>query len=119
MKNVKKGIKNMLFGGITGAVNGFFGAGGGIVCVPFLMKTGMERKMAHINAVAVILPITLASSINYILQGHTRLTDCLVFLPGGIIGAILGTYLMKKISTKALRRIFGVFMVWAGWRLLG
>lgn len=118
MKNNKKRLKNMLFGGTIGAVNGFFGAGGGIVCVPLLMKTGMDRKTAHANAVAIILPITLASAINYILQGHTKITDCLIFLPGGIIGAILGTFLMKKISTKALRCVFGAFMVWAGWRLL-
>lgn len=118
MKKYAKLFKKFLFGGIIGAVNGFFGAGGGIICVPLLITAGFERKKAHANAVAVILPIALVSSVNYLLQGHMKIANCLIFLPGGIVGALLGTFLMKKIPTDALKRIFGVFMVWAGWRLI-
>lgn len=118
MKKIKNCAKELAFGGIVGAVNGFFGAGGGILCVPLLMKSGFERKSAHTNAVAVILPITLVSTLNYILNGNVKISDCLIFLPGGVVGSLLGTYLIRKISTPVLKRIFGVFLVWAGWRLL-
>lgn len=110
--------KNSLLGGLIGAVNGFFGAGGGLVCVPLLMKMGFERKDAHANAVAVIFPITLISAINYLLQGHTQISESLIYLPGGIMGAVAGTCIMKKISPALIKKIFGAFMVWAGWRLI-
>lgn len=118
MKKFKSFGLKALAGALIGGVNGFFGAGGGLVCVPLLMKMGMERKMAHQNAVAVILPITLVSAATYILNGRVTVYDSLVYLPGGVIGAFVGTLIMKKISPAFIKRIFGAFMVWAGWRLI-
>lgn len=118
MKKSKTLALNIAFGSLIGAVNGFLGAGGGLVCVPLLMKTGIDRKSSHANAVAVIFPITLVSAISYLLQGRVRITDVLIYIPGGLIGAWLGTIIMKKISPVWIRRIFGVFMIWAGWRLM-
>lgn len=116
----KRGVflKQILSGSAIGVVNGLFGAGGGILCVPLLMKTGMERKDAHKNAVAVILPITLVSAISYIYKGHVIITDALKYIPGGLLGAIVGSLLISKLPQKWIRRIFGAFMVWAGWRLI-
>ena len=118
MKKSVKILKNSLFGVLIGGVNGFFGSGGGILCVPLLMKSGFERKAAHANAVAVILPITTISAVNYLLRGYVNFKDSLYFIPGGIIGAFLGAWLMKKLSTNVIRKIFGAFMIWAGWRLI-
>ncbi len=118
MKKNKKIAVKAAFGGLIGAVNGFLGAGGGLICVPLLMKIGMERKVAHANAVAVIFPITLVSAVCYMLQGRVELNDAIIYIPGGLIGAFLGTIIMKKISPNLIRRIFGGFMIWAGWRLI-
>lgn len=118
MKKIKLLGKNSFLGGLIGVVNGFFGAGGGLVCVPLLMKMGFERKDAHANAVAVIFPITFISAVNYILRGYVDIGDSLIYLPGGIIGALVGTRIMKKISPRLIKKLFGIFMVWAGWRLI-
>lgn len=118
MKNFKSKSKNYLKGGLIGAVNGFFGAGGGLACVPLLMKMGFKRKDAHANAVAVIFPITLVSAVNYLCRGYVNLEQSLVYLPGGILGAFVGTLIMKKISPGLIRKIFAAFMIWAGWRLI-
>lgn len=118
MKKGKNFLKNALFGVLIGGINGFFGSGGGIVCVPLLVKSGFERKQAHANAVAVILPITTISAVNYLLRGYVNIKDSIYFIPGGIIGAFLGAWLMKRLSTNAIRKIFGAFMIWAGWRLI-
>ena len=93
----------------VGLVNGLFGAGGGMIAVPLLQKLGLERKQAHANAVAVAL---------YLMKGYVSLPDSLIFIPGGIAGSLLGTLIMKKISPKWLKRIFGGFMIYAGVRLL-
>lgn len=118
MKKFKPFGKNFLLGALIGGVNGFFGAGGGMICVPLLIKMGMERKIAHANAVAVIFPITLISAISYILQGRVAVSESLIFLPTGLLGSLCGTFIMKKISPEFIQKIFGGFMVWAGWRLI-
>lgn len=107
-----------LAGIAVGAVNGLLGAGGGMIAVPLLMKLGLDRKSAHSNAVAVILPITVLSAVIYIFNGYVTVKSALPFLPGGLLGALLGTYCLKKISPSLLKRIFGIFMVYAGVRLL-
>lgn len=119
MKNCnKENLVTALSGLSVGFVNGLLGAGGGIIAVPLLKKLGLERKEAHANAVAVILPITLLSAALYLFKGYVSLSDSLAFIPGGLIGSIIGTYCLRKISPVWLKRIFGGFMVYAGVRLL-
>lgn len=118
MKKFGFSAKRLLLGAIIGTFNGLFGAGGGILCVPVLIKEGFDRKTAHKNTVAVILPITVASAVLYIIFGRVTIAEGLKYVPGGIIGSFIGTYIMSKIKPKWIRRIFGGFMVWAGWRLM-
>ncbi|MEE1330470.1 MAG: sulfite exporter TauE/SafE family protein [Acutalibacteraceae bacterium] len=118
MKINKNGIMTAVSGVLIGAVNGLFGAGGGMLAVPLLTKLGLERKQAHANAVAVILPITVLSAFFYVFRGYVTVKESLVFIPGGVTGALIGTYCLKKISSVWLKRIFGAFMVYAGVRLL-
>lgn len=114
----KNFMKNTLKGVLIGVVNGLFGAGGGMLAVPLLKKGGMEVKESHANAVAVILPITVISGIIYLWKGYVSFSDALPFIPAGVIGSILGTLILKKISPFWLKRIFGGFMVYAGIRLI-
>ena len=113
----KKGLISFLFGLLIGAVNGLLGAGGGMLTVPILKKTGFDQKSAHKNAVAVILPITLISAVLYVLGGRVKILDALPFVPLGLIGAVAGTLVMQKISAGILKKIFALFMIWAGARL--
>ena len=51
--------KFALAGALTGAVNGFFGGGGGCVLVPLLTGVcGLEPKKAFATSVAVVLPLS-------------------------------------------------------------
>lgn len=101
-----------------GLINGLLGAGGGMLAVPLLKKLGLEQKQAHANAVAVILPISILSAALYMVKGYVNLGDAMPYIPAGVAGALIGTYFLKKISPLWLKRIFGVFMVYAGVRLL-
>lgn len=114
----KDGLLTAGAGLAVGLVNGLLGAGGGMIAVPLLQRLGLERKQAHANAVAVILPITVLSAALYLMKGYVSLPDSFIFIPGGIAGSLLGTLIMKKISPKWLKRIFGGFMIYAGVRLL-
>ena len=118
LKRIKKHLKSASLGVIVGLVNGVFGAGGGMLAVPLLKKSGLDQKSAHANAVAVILPITVISAILYLVKGTVSLSDSFTFIPTGLIGSVLATFALKKLSNDWLRRIFGGFMIYAGFRLL-
>lgn len=113
MKNTAK------FGGgvLIGVINGLLGAGGGTIAVPLLKKSGMNQNEAHANSIALIMPLTVMSAILYLYKGYVNVPEALPFLPLGIIGSFAGTYLLQKISPTLLQRIFGIFMLWAGFRM--
>ena len=103
---------------LTGAVNGLLGAGGGMLAVPILKKQGLKTKQAHASSVAVILPLSAFSAAMYLLNGKVEIFDAVPFVPWGLLGAAVGTFLLKKISNRWLSAIFSALMVWAGIRLL-
>ncbi len=118
LKNIKKYLKPTVFGVGVGIVNGVFGAGGGMLAVPLLKKSGLEQKSAHANAVAVILPITVISAILYLIKGNVAFRDSFAFIPTGLLGSVIATFALQKFSNKLLQKIFAVFMIYAGIRLL-
>ena len=111
-------IKMGFFGIIIGIINGLLGAGGGMIAVPLLKSIGFEQKQAQENAIAVILPITILSAILYLFKDYVALNDALIYIPTGLMGAAIGTMIIKKISPKILKKIFALFMLYAGIRLL-
>ncbi len=102
----------------VGVVNGLLGAGGGMLAVPLLKRSGLSQKESHANAVAVILPISIMSAAVYMYKDYVNLIDALPYLPTGLLGAVLGTKFLSKISAVWLKRIFGALMIYAGIRLL-
>ena len=117
-EKIKKSLITYPLAFLTGIINSLLGAGGGMVAVPLLKKTGFSQKSAQANAIAIILPITVLSAVVYLWRGSVAVGDALPYIPGGLLGAIIGTKLLKKLSNKWLCRIFGGFMLWAGVRLL-
>jgi uncharacterized membrane protein YfcA len=111
-------ISKFISGFLIGTVNILLGAGGGMLTVPLYRRMDMSQKQAQINAVATILPITIVSAIIYLKNGDVKLTDTYIYLIPGLIGSIMGTFLIKKLSNNILNVIFSLFMIWAGLRLL-
>ncbi len=114
----KFNLKTAVYGISIGLVNGLLGAGGGMLAVPLLKNTGFEQKEAQENAIAVILPISVLSASLYLLRDYVNIADALPYIPTGLIGAVIGTVIIKKISPNLLKKLFGGFMIYAGIRLL-
>lgn len=114
----KKNLLSLGLGALIGLINGMLGAGGGMLAVPILKKCGLDKKSAHANAVAVILPITVVSAVMYIVKDYVSVSDAFKYVPTGIIGALIGTAIIRRISSLWLSGIFGGFMIYAGVRLL-
>ena len=109
----------IITGVVTGICSGLFGGGGGMIVVPMLaILLSLEEKKAHATAIAVILPLTMVSSVVYILSGNF---DFSIGLPVGIafiLGGGLGSFLLKKIPNKVLGIIFALVMIAGGVKLL-
>lgn len=105
-------------GFIAGIINGLLGAGGGMIIVPTLNKSGVETKKSHATSVAIILSICLVSSFFYLKSGTVTIQDVYPYVIWGVIGSIIGAYLLTKIKDVWLHRIFGALMLWAAYRML-
>lgn len=117
MKKTNKWFFAML--GLTaGILNGLFGAGGGIVVVPLLEKADIEPQKAHATSICIILVLSIISTVVYWKNGNIPFVETLYYIPAGLIGAIAGAFLLKKISNDLLKRIFGIVIVISGIRLL-
>ena len=107
-----------IIGGVTGIANGLFGSGGGMLSVPLLESTGLEAKKAHASSIAITLALSIVSTVIYSIRGHINYSLALKFVPLGLLGAIIGSWLLKKISNKLLKKIFGVILIISGIRML-
>lgn len=108
-----------LSGAAAGIVNGLFGAGGGMVLVPMLIKLcKVEDKKAFSSAISIILPLSLVSLFVYYTKSVFPLREAAPYLAGGLLGGILGGILFKKTSVNFLHKFFGILILWGGFRLI-
>ena len=98
----------VLGGFLAGVANGLLGAGGGMVIVPMLRKSGLPVVKSHATSVAVILPICVLSAGLYLFRGSVTIGQSLPYLPWMLAGSV----------RMLLRRLFGALMLWAAWRML-
>ncbi len=116
---IKKNIVLIILGGVIGFLNGFFGGGGGMVCVPALEKfLNLENKRAHATAIAVIFPLSLVSCAVYIFKGAIESLPLLTVGLGVLLGGIIGSIALKILPGKTIRLIFAFVMLAGGIRLL-
>lgn len=101
----------------AGLMNGFLGAGGGIILVPLLISwVGLQTKQAFATSVFIILPISIVSAIFYFTNGNIDLRQALPYLAGGFLGGILCGKYFKKLPVNWLRRAFGLLLIVGGVR---
>ena len=111
--------KCLLAGLATGFVNGFFGAGGGMVLVPLLIwLVGLPDKLAFSSAISIILPLCVVSLVIYGRHDMLPLSDALPYLLGGAGGGVLAGLWFQKIPAKWLHLALGALILLGGVRLL-
>ena len=116
---MKDKIKCIVTGLCAGMPNGFFGAGGGMILVPFFCKwIKIPERQAFATSVSVILPMSVGSAIVYLMRADFEFKDALPFLAGGIIGGILSGFVFKKVPTGLLRKALALFIIYGGVRSL-
>lgn len=105
-------------GAAAGAVNGLFGAGGGLVLVPMLgKKVGLAENERFPTSIAIIAPVCVTS---LLISGKWEISfgDILPYLLGSAVGGVVAGVWGRKIPTMWLHRFLGGIILWGGIRFL-
>ena len=109
----------LLMGAIIGFVNGFWGGGGGMICVPILMKViKLPAKKSHATTLFIMLPLSIASLIVYILNGSLNYYDAFRVGVGFVVGGAIGAVLLNKLSNFWISAIFSLIILAGGVKLI-
>lgn len=110
--------KTAAAGLFAGLCNALFGAGAGLLAVPYFRHQGIAQRHSQALSLAVTLPLSALSAAVYLGRGYVTLSDALRFWPAGLCGAAAGTLLLPRCSDRALQVLFALLMLWCGLRLL-
>jgi uncharacterized protein len=112
--NRRNASKLGLLGGVTGALSGFFGIGGGFLIVPGLMAaTGMPIIYAVGSSLVGVTAFGLTTALNYARTGWVDWLLAGAFLVGGIAGGVGGAQLAHLLAGQKgrLNRVFAALIV--------
>ena len=118
MKN-RRIFPMIMCGTAAGAVNGLFGAGGGMLLVPLLtLLTDLDESEIFPTSVLIIAPLCIVSLFFSIRVANFPWFSLIPYLIGSAAGGILAGIFARKIPTKFLHRLLGILILWGGLRYL-
>ena len=101
----------LLTGAAAGFLAGLFGVGGGLVIVPALMAAlGMDQRRAAATSLAAIVLTAAVGSVSYGLRGQVHPLAAAVLVAGSLVGAQIGTRLLRRLPAAALPWVFVAFV---------
>lgn len=107
-----------IIGFLSGAIASM-GLGGGFVLLIWLtLFENMQQRTAQGINLLFFLPIALISVIMHLRAGLIDKKLVLSMIPGGMIGAILGTLGSQAIGNDLLRKLYALFLLAFGLREL-
>ena len=84
-----------------------------------MILLGMTQHQAQGTSLAVMLPpIGILAAINYYKAGHVKWEYAILIAATFIVGGYLGSKLSLSLSPSLVRRVFGIVMLVAAFKLL-
>lgn len=109
---------NVIVGFLSGVIASM-GLGGGFVLLIWLtLFQDLPQRTAQGINLLFFLPIALISVIMHLRSGLIDKKLVLSLIPGGIIGAVLGTLGSQVIGNELLRKLYAIFLLAFGLREL-
>ena len=119
VKKEKKLVLFLLSSIFIGLINGLFGGGGGMLCVPILkLFLDLEDKQAHATTVLIMAIISVPTLVIYITTLPLNWANTIFVTLGVVIGGFIGSKLLKKMSNTAINLAFITIMFLAGFKLI-
>lgn len=110
----------LIIGTAAGVLGGLVGIGGGVVVIPALVFfLGFSQHMAQGTSLTMMLPpIGILAVLAYNRQGFVDWKAAVLLCIGFLLGSIFGAKLATTAPQAVLSRIFGVFLVVVGLRMV-
>jgi len=106
-------------GGFAGFVGGLLGVGGGNIVLPFLNRLGFDAKVAAGTTAFIVAFSSLAGFFGHASLGGMNYTLFGVMMLTAIVGALLGSYLMRfKLTPPQLKRIMAAVLFLAAAKII-
>jgi uncharacterized membrane protein YfcA len=103
----------------VGVLSALFGVGGGVIMVPIIaLVLDRSQQLAEGTSLLVIIPTALVGVRAHAKRGYVSFRHAAWLAVGGIGGSFLGARLAIALDADVLQKIFGVFLVAAGARLV-
>ena len=108
----------IIFGALSGFINGLLGAGGGILIVyalNYALKgSDIDNRDIYANALCVMLPISAMSCIRYAFAGNISTEGFSVYAIPAIAGGIVGGFLLSRLKASVTKKLFAALVIWSG-----
>ncbi|MDX8044730.1 sulfite exporter TauE/SafE family protein [Gracilibacillus sp. S3-1-1] len=104
---------------IVGMLSGFFGIGGGSLMVPAMMILFyFPPHIATATSMFIIFVLSFVSSGTHIILGHVEWQYVWAFIPGALLGGIVGAKINQQLSSKAIEFLLKAVVLFIGLRLI-
>ncbi len=110
----------LILGGLfSGLTAGLFGVGGGSFLIPLFLYLlpKLGTSSAHVmhqavaTSLAIIIPSTLAASIEQYKLGHIEMNTLKGWIPPVFVGLCVASFTFHRMSSKSLQIVFIVYLV--------
>ena len=106
-------------GGVAGFIGGLLGVGGGNIILPVLNWRGFNPKVAAGTTAFIVVFSSLAGFLGRVSLGGLNDTFFVVMAITAVIGALLGSYLMRfKLTPPQLKTVMGVVIFLAAAKII-
>jgi hypothetical protein len=102
---------------LAGVLAGMFGVGGGILFVPVLVVLGLGQVEAAATSLLAIVPTAAVGIWRQHEYGNLRARSAVVLGAASIAGVEVGVLIATRLPEDALRRLFGVLLLFVAARL--
>jgi hypothetical protein len=106
-------------GGVAGFLGGLLGVGGGNFIVPVLNWLGFDTKVAAGTTAFVVVFSSLGGFLGHATIGEMDYTFVAVMAISAIVGALLGSYLVRyRLSSAQLKTVIGLVLFLVAARII-
>lgn len=104
---------------LAGLSSGLLGIGGGALMVPILhFALSFPMHVAIATSVFIMVFTSVSGVATHVFLGNVQFNYAFFLSVGVIFGAQIGAYVAKRTSSRNLRRIFGLLLVFVSLRMI-
>ncbi len=105
-------MQGAAIGLVAGLASGYVGVGGGFIMVPLMLSIiGIPMRKASGTSLIAVMILAIPGVIEQAVIGNINYLAGIAVVVGSIPGAVLGARLVTKVPERALRILFGCFLI--------